>query len=187
MFLGGVVIWSGHICLAMPALATFYLGLVLIASGTGLLKGNISVLVGKLYAPDDMRRDAGYSLFYMGINTGAFVAPLHHRLAGPERVVQGPARLGGTLAGHLVALGIRGRGGGNVLRPGAVRAGRQVLAEDARRPIRPSDPVEAARLDRRVRVGGLAIGAAVVLLAVLLATGTLSIDPEGCRAGSSGC
>ena len=54
----------------------FYLGLVLIPLGTGLLKPNISALVGKLYAPDDVRRDAGYSLYYMGINTGAFIAPL---------------------------------------------------------------------------------------------------------------
>jgi POT family proton-dependent oligopeptide transporter len=62
VFVGGVVIMAGHICLAIPSLPLFYLGLVLIASGTGLLKGNISVLVGKLYAPDDVRRDAGYSL-----------------------------------------------------------------------------------------------------------------------------
>src|SRR5438874_814269 len=44
--------------------------------GTGLLKGNVSVIVGRLYSQNDARRDAGYSIFYMGINTGAFVAPL---------------------------------------------------------------------------------------------------------------
>src|SRR3712207_7624736 len=52
-----------------------YLGLALIVLGTGLLKGNVSVIVGRLYAPDDIRRDAGYSIFYMGINLGAFIAP----------------------------------------------------------------------------------------------------------------
>src|SRR3990172_8540485 len=51
-------------------------GPVLIVIGTGLLKGNISVLVGQLYAPGDNRRDAGFSIYYMGINTGAFLAPL---------------------------------------------------------------------------------------------------------------
>ena len=54
----------------------FYLGLFLIVIGTGLLKGNVSVIVGKLYAPGDSRRDAGFSIFYMGINLGAFIAPL---------------------------------------------------------------------------------------------------------------
>ena len=54
----------------------FYLGLVLIVIGTGLLKGNIAVLVGQLYAPNDNRRDAGFSIYYMGINLGAFLAPL---------------------------------------------------------------------------------------------------------------
>ena len=76
VFTGGVVIMMGHICLAIPSIATFYLGLVLIAVGTGLLKGNVAALVGQLYVQDDLRRDAGYSLYYIGINTGAFVAPL---------------------------------------------------------------------------------------------------------------
>ena len=76
VFVGGVVIMLGHISLAFPKVATFYLGLVLVALGTGLLKGNVAALVGQLYAADDIRRDAGYSLYYIGINTGAFIAPL---------------------------------------------------------------------------------------------------------------
>ena len=73
---GGILITSGHFSLAFPSLATFYLSLFLIVIGTGLLKGNVSVLVGTLYGPDDKRRDAGFSLYYMGINLGAFIAPL---------------------------------------------------------------------------------------------------------------
>ncbi len=73
---GGVLIAAGHFSMAVPSLSTFYLGLVLIVIGTGLLKGNVSVIVGRLYGQNDVRRDAGYSIFYMGINTGAFVAPL---------------------------------------------------------------------------------------------------------------
>src|SRR4029434_1890111 len=63
-------------CSDLPALATFYLGLTLIVLGTGLLKGNVAVIVGHLYTKDDQRRDAGFSIFYMGINLGAFIAPL---------------------------------------------------------------------------------------------------------------
>ena len=73
---GGILIACGHFSMAFPAITTFYLGLVLIVVGTGLLKGNVSVIVGRLYAPADERRDAGYSIFYMGINIGAGIAPL---------------------------------------------------------------------------------------------------------------
>jgi POT family proton-dependent oligopeptide transporter len=73
---GGVLIASGHFSMAVPSLTSFYLGLVLIVIGTGLLKGNVSVIVGRLYGQQDGRRDAGYSIFYMAINTGAFVSPL---------------------------------------------------------------------------------------------------------------
>ena len=73
---GGILIACGHFSMAFPSLTTFYLGLTLIVIGTGLLKGNVSVIVGRLYATDDRRRDAGFSIFYMGINLGAFIAPL---------------------------------------------------------------------------------------------------------------
>src|SRR5687767_7750372 len=76
VLIGGILIASGHFSMAVPSLSTFYLGLFLIVIGTGLLKGNVSVIVGRLYGPKDVRRDAGYSIFYMGINLGAFIAPL---------------------------------------------------------------------------------------------------------------
>jgi POT family proton-dependent oligopeptide transporter len=69
---GGVIIALGHFTLAFKALPAFYLGLTLIAVGTGLLKPNISSIVGSLYEPGEARRDAGFSIFYMGINIGAF-------------------------------------------------------------------------------------------------------------------
>src|SRR5512134_878559 len=65
---GGVLIMLGHISLAVPALSTFYAGLGLVVLGTGLLKPNVSTLVGGLYTPEDERRDAGFSIYYMGIN-----------------------------------------------------------------------------------------------------------------------
>src|SRR6185295_15645579 len=73
---GGVIIALGHVSLTFHGLPTFYLGLFLIVTGTGLLKPNISTMVGRLYPPDDARRDSGFSIFYMGINLGAFGAPL---------------------------------------------------------------------------------------------------------------
>ncbi|MGH9944339.1 MAG: peptide MFS transporter [Pyrinomonadaceae bacterium] len=76
VLIGGIIIACGHFSMAFPSLFTFYGGLCLIAAGTGLLKPNVSVMVGDLYAGDDARRDAGYSIFYMGINLGAFIAPL---------------------------------------------------------------------------------------------------------------
>lgn len=73
---GGILIASGHFSLAVPTAGFFYIGLFLIVLGTGLLKPNISVIVGQLYAQKDVRRDAAFSLFYMGINLGAWIGPL---------------------------------------------------------------------------------------------------------------
>ncbi|MCF3650910.1 peptide MFS transporter [Synoicihabitans lomoniglobus] len=73
---GGVIIASGHYAMAMPTQATFFLGLGLVAIGTGLLKPNISTMVGSLYSPEDARRDAGFSIFYMGINLGSFLSAI---------------------------------------------------------------------------------------------------------------
>ena len=79
VFIGGVLIALGHLAIGLSAAfeqAAFFLGLVLIVLGTGLLKGNVSALVGGLYPEGGARQDAGFSIFYMGINTGAFIAPL---------------------------------------------------------------------------------------------------------------
>ncbi|AXG78203.1 peptide MFS transporter [Streptomyces paludis] len=70
-------IMLGHLTLALPGSGTFFAGLALVALGSGLLKANISTMVGQLYdGPDDPRRDGGFTVFYMGINIGAFFAPL---------------------------------------------------------------------------------------------------------------
>ena len=76
VFVGGCIIASGHFCMALPTVPTFYLGLCLIAVGTGLLKPNVSAMVGDLYPEGGARRDAGFSVFYSGINTGAFLGPI---------------------------------------------------------------------------------------------------------------
>ncbi|CAN5248007.1 peptide MFS transporter [soil metagenome] len=76
VFYGGIVIMMGHFVLAIPTMEAFFVGLVLVVVGTGLLKPNISAIVGELYSSDDARRDAGFTIFYMGINLGAFLGPL---------------------------------------------------------------------------------------------------------------
>ena len=76
VLIGGFIITAGHYTLAIDSIPSFYLGLILVTLGTGLLKPSISTLVGGLYSRVDHRRDAGFSLFYMGINLGAFAAPL---------------------------------------------------------------------------------------------------------------
>ena len=71
------IVMAGHLSLALPGTVMFYFGLLLVALGSGLLKANISTMVGHLYdGPNDPRRDGGFTVFYMGINIGAFVAPL---------------------------------------------------------------------------------------------------------------
>ncbi len=76
VFVGGIIIMSGHFVLAVPTVYTFFLGLLLVVLGTGLLKPNVSAVVGELYGPGDARRDGGFTIFYMGINVGAFLGPL---------------------------------------------------------------------------------------------------------------
>ncbi|NOU74524.1 MFS transporter [Paenibacillus sp. LMG 31458] len=77
LFYGGILIMFGHIVLAVPGSVTlFFVSMVLIVLGTGLLKPNVSSVVGEIYGEKDNRRDAGFSIFYMGINLGAFLSPL---------------------------------------------------------------------------------------------------------------
>src|SRR5271154_2948906 len=73
---GGVLIIAGQAFLMSPGLEGFYAGLGLLMLGTGMLKPNVSTIVGQLYAQGDRRRDSAFSIFYMGINLGGLLAPL---------------------------------------------------------------------------------------------------------------
>src|SRR5580692_4203124 len=76
LVIGGIIIAAGHFTLALQGDVAFYVGLGLIIVGTGFFKSNVSTQVGQIYAEGDARRDAGFTIFYMGINTGAFLGPL---------------------------------------------------------------------------------------------------------------
>lgn len=76
LVIGGIVISLGHFTMAADTHFTFFTGLVLIIIGTGFFKANVSTLVGQLYGENDPRRDSGFTIYYIGINTGAFFGPL---------------------------------------------------------------------------------------------------------------
>jgi len=76
ILLGGLLMALGHFVMAFPNETTFYCALALLILGNGFFKPNVSSLVGKLYRDGDPRRDAGFTIFYMGINLGAFLAPI---------------------------------------------------------------------------------------------------------------
>jgi POT family proton-dependent oligopeptide transporter len=157
---GGILIASGHFSMAVPTLSSFYLGLVLIVIGTGLLKGNVAVIVGRLYSANDIRRDAGYSLFYMGINTGAFIAPL---VCG---------YLGQRVSWHV---GFAAAGVGMVLGLIQYSVGRKYLGEAGRYPADAGSPEERARRARDA-AKWTAIGVAVLLAGGIgISTGLLPI------------
>ena len=76
LLIGGAIIAAGHFVLAVPGMDAFYIGLILVVLGTGLFKPNASTMVGQLYADGDRRRDAGFTIFYMGINLGGTLGPI---------------------------------------------------------------------------------------------------------------
>ena len=132
---GGIIIMLGHFTLAFHPLPAFYAGLALIVIGTGLLKPNVSGIVGSLYETDDTRRDAGFSLFYMGINLGAALGPF---IAGylAQRV---DWHLGFACAGVGMGLGvIQYVAGRKHLQPAVDRLARQRRETNSFRENQPS-------------------------------------------------
>ena len=102
IIIGGIVIASGHFCLAVPARPTFFLGLLLIIIGTGFFKSNISTMVGQLYSEKDRRRDAAFTIFYMGINLGAAIG----QIVCPQLADRYNWHVGFSAAGFGMVLGL---------------------------------------------------------------------------------
>ncbi|MBB6171392.1 POT family proton-dependent oligopeptide transporter [Nocardiopsis mwathae] len=160
VLVGGVIIMLGHVSLAVQVGDVFvWAGLILVCLGTGFLKPNVTSLVGKLYTDDtDARRDAGYSLYYMGINIGSLIGTLVIGYIG-EKVSW---HIGFSVAAVGMALGLT-----------QYVLGQRSLGEAGKEPGQPLTAPERTRMIRWV-----AIGAAVVCAAIALsvATGTFSID-----------
>ena len=153
LFASAVVVMLGHVALALiPGLGGVAVGLSLIALGSGGVKANATSLVGSLYARDDQRRDAGFSLFYMGINIGAFAGPL---LTGLLQEHQG-FHYGFGLAAVGMFLGLV-----------QYAFGRRALPESTHHV---ANPLEA---NRRAVYAGMLVGFAVVV-AILAVTGLMN-------------
>ena len=157
---GGILIILGQLSLGLPRLPFFYLGLGLLVAGTGLLKSNVSTIVGQLYADGDVRRDAGFSIFYMGINLGAFIAPLAVGYVG-QRINW---NLGFMLAGFGMTIGVI-----------QYVLGRKYLGTAGLHPV-PAETPEARAKVRRTALLGMAV--AVLLIGaplILQAAGIIHI------------
>lgn len=153
---GGVLIAAGNYLLAVPTLTAFYGGLVLVVLGTGLLKPNVSAIVGQLYDQGDARRDAGFSIFYMGINLGAFIAPLVCGWVATEI----NWRYGFLLAGIGMTLGLV-----------QYVAGWRTLGQAGLEPATKGD----TKAPRQFAYGSIALLALLVVLAVLAWQGLVSV------------
>ncbi len=171
ILIGAVLITSGHLSIGLSGMAGrgldrifFFLGLVLIVLGTGLLKPNISAIVGDLYPEGGARRDAGFSIFYMGINTGALLGQIVTGYLG-ERVSW---HLGFGAAGVGMAVGLLS----------FWLFGRRILGPIGGDIVRNPDPAVQTAREARVRRGTYSGLALLALVFVLTASGQISIDPQ---------
>ena len=159
VFVGGCIIAGGHFSMAVPTLPTFYLGLILIALGTGLLKPNVSTMVADLYPEGGARRDTGFSIFYMGINLGAFLGILLCGLIGEGHNFH----WGFSLAGIGMVLGLI------QYKLGAKRLGAAGLLRSA------DEPHVLQRRARNFYLTAAGMGAVVMIAAFLATSGAIVV------------
>ncbi len=162
VFWGGAIIACGHFSLAIPSLPTFYFGLFLIVIGTGLLKPNVSVMVGELYPEGGARRDAGFSIFYMGINLGAFLGTILCGLISEDYNFH----WGFSLAGIGMVLGLiqYSLGGKRLGTVGKLKSG--------------DEPAVLARRSRNFYLVSAATAAVLAVLVYLAFVGVLNIEVQ---------
>jgi POT family proton-dependent oligopeptide transporter len=159
VFVGGCIIALGHFTMAVPGDFFFFLGLIFIIVGTGLLKPNVSTVVGEIYPEGGARRDAGFSIFYMGINIGALL---------------GPAVTGFLGEGYNWHWGFGAAGVGMVLGLIQYKAGERYLG-DAGALRTDRSPEEVAALSRRFFGSFFGIVALVTVFGILVGNGTVPL------------
>ena len=159
VFVGGCIIAAGHFSMAVPNDFNFFLGLILIVIGTGLLKPNVSSVVADLYPEGGARRDAGFSIFYMGINVGAFLGPIVCGALGQNW----NWHWGFSAAGFGMVLGLI------QFRLGYDRLGDAGVLRSDR------TPQQIASLSRRFFGGCAAVALALVAFGVLVSQGSIPI------------
>lgn len=159
VWVGGWIIALGHFTMAIPTIQTFFLGLIFIICGTGLLKPNVSTMVGDFYPEGGVRRDAAFSVFYMGINLGAFLGPIIAGQLGENYHWHwgfGVAGIGMVLGLIQYKLGERHLGGIGELQTDQT-------------------PAEVAALSRKFFGGFFAVVAVISLFAFLVSNGTINL------------
>jgi POT family proton-dependent oligopeptide transporter len=163
VFYGGCLIALGHFCLAFPFSHTFFIGLLFIVMGTGLLKPTISSLVGELYTSQEQaKRDAGFSIFYMGINIGATIAPIITSFLGEK------------INWHY---GFAAAGIGMVIGLVQYKLTEGYLGNAGLYPARLADPKLQTLRERKFKIGLLVFAIALTILVLLIITQTLVFNP----------
>ncbi|WP_242607793.1 peptide MFS transporter [Xylanimonas ulmi] len=157
-FVGGVIIAAGHVALSLPSAGFSWLGICLVALGTGFLKPNVSSMVGELYERQDPRRQSAFSIFYMGINLGSFFSPL---------IVGGVRNAWGYHAGFLVAAI------GMAFALVCFVAGRKLLAGAGDHIENPITPQERPKVVRLLVL--IVVGVAVLYLVVAALNSTFGL------------
>ncbi|MGE0856665.1 MAG: peptide MFS transporter, partial [Hyphomicrobiaceae bacterium] len=168
VLVGGAIIAAGHFALAVPHIAGFYIGLMLVALGTGPFKPAISSLVGSLYTREDPRRDAGFSIFYMGINLGALIAPLVTGYLAQNATFKSWLAANGFDPAHSWHWGFGAAGIGMSFALAVLWMRRDRL---------PGPPADLAE----ERAGAYRQGAAVLAASAILLSGLLLSDLDGFR------
>jgi proton-dependent oligopeptide transporter, POT family len=170
IFIGAALISSGHISIGLSGLLgtgagkiPFFLGLILIVLGTGLLKPNISAIVGDLYPEGGARRDAGFSIFYMGINVGSLIGQMVTGYLGEQ--VDWHVGMGAAGVAMLLGLTVYG------LRQ------HKTLGPIGMAPTKLADPVAQARQERNVKTAVSALLGIIALVFVLAASGIITLSP----------
>lgn len=165
---GAVLITLGHLSIGLSGFVggkvPFFIGLVLIVIGTGLLKPNISAIVGDLYPEGGARRDAGFSIFYMGINAGSFFGQLVTGFLGEKY-------------GYHLGFGAAGVGMLFALLWFTFRA-KSTLGDIGIEPTKHPDPAKQGKQENQAKFA-VGVGIAIIVLVVALAgTGVITIDPS---------
>ena len=162
---GGITIMCGHFILAIPSFYTFFIGLLFVIIGTGLLKPNISAIVGELYLPNDPRRDAGFTIFYLGINLGGALGPLICSALGESE----------TFGWHY---GFAAAGIGMLFGLAQFYISAQRLGEAGLKPsLNPDDPDDRKKMRTGWRFVLAGMGIVLIVTGLLLGQ-MISIDPQ---------